>query len=504
MNDFKILFVDDEESIRMLALEILRDLGYHAQTEGNAMDAIKLMEREKFDILITDIKMPGINGIELIKKAKLLNPDITTIVITGYGSLETARMAIKEGAYDYILKPFDLTELKTAVNNAIEKKRLERENIRLREITKLFQVSQALRTDIMEEETLKLLLTTAINQTESQRGSILLLEDEGKRLLTISNAGFPHYRDTESYKVDDRIKLWIDGNEKTFIISSQPWLEEFAKEHDLIFIRSDHISIGNCLEKDDIMISVPIRMKQRFYGVINVIKTAGSANFTKGDLAFLGIIANQAATAIDNMMLLKNLHQTYYETVKALALILEAKDPYTYGHSDRVGDLCVFLGLKMGLSSKQIELLKIASSLHDIGKIAISESLLNKPMKLSDDEFNIIKKHPVIADEILKPIKFLENVRPIIRAHHERYDGKGYPDGLDGKILTPELNIIIAADAFDAMNSKRPYRDPLNLFKIKEEFKLNCGTQFDPEVGEIVIKYLENGELLNFIGRTKN
>lgn len=501
MSNPRILIVDDEEIIRNLVLEVIEDLGYRGSAVSDGYKAIESLKKERYDLMITDIKMPGIDGLELINKAKEVSPELITIIITGYASIETARKAIREGAYDYILKPFDLGELKTAISNAIEKRRLERENARLRELAELFHVSQAIRSHIAGEEVFNVLLGTAVAQSDSDRGLILALDDEGRYLLSISFTRFTE-AEKECYPVDEKVKLWINGEDKPFIIGSDPYLQKHSVQNGIHYFKANEISLGSMLDKDEQLIAFPLRVMDKFYGVMCVVKKGEGVLFTKGDIILLGIIVNQAATSIENMTLLRNIQHTYYDTVKSLALLLEARDPYTHGHSERVGDICVFLGLKIGLSSKDLELLKIASNLHDIGKIAINESLLNKPRKLTEEEFLMVRKHPVIGDEILKPIRFLEKARPLIRGHHERYDGKGYPDGLDKHTLTPLLNIIIIADAFDAMNSSRPYRNPLTIEEIKSELRENSGTQFDPQLSMLLLNNLENGDLVKFIGKS--
>jgi len=177
-------------------------------------------------------------------------------------------------------------------------------------------------------------------------------------------------------------------------------------------------------------------------------------------------------------------HSLYLSTVKSLASAIDAKDEYTRHHSTRVTDFTLKIAKNMGFSEKELEDLELAALLHDIGKIAVPESILNKPGKLTDEEFAKIKEHPGRGQEILKPVIELRDIGNVVRAHHEKYDGKGYPDGLKGKEIPLGARIMSIADAYDSITSERPYRNATSHRRALKEI-INCsGTQFDPEVVE--------------------
>jgi len=174
----------------------------------------------------------------------------------------------------------------------------------------------------------------------------------------------------------------------------------------------------------------------------------------------------------------------YISTIQALNKTIEAKDPYTSGHASRVEELAVRLGEDYNLPFDKIEDLKTAAILHDIGKIGIHDSILNKAAELSQEELQEIMKHPSIGAEIIDKVDFLKNITPIIKHHHERYDGKGYPDGLKGDEIPIEACILTIVDSYDAMISDRPYRKALSKEEALEEIRVNAGTQFHPELAE--------------------
>ena len=188
----------------------------------------------------------------------------------------------------------------------------------------------------------------------------------------------------------------------------------------------------------------------------------------------------------------QKLQQAYMESIETLRYTVEAKDPYTRGHSDRVSAYSVLLGTKLGLSEDDLETLKIGGLFHDIGKIGVPDSILLKTDKLTDDEYSEIKNHPSIGSHILSNATIFKNIIPIVKHHHERYDGKGYPSKLEGENIPYLARIAAIADSFDAMTSKRTYRDALPLEKVIAEFERCKGTQFDPKLTDIFLDILNN------------
>jgi HD-GYP domain-containing protein (c-di-GMP phosphodiesterase class II) len=179
-------------------------------------------------------------------------------------------------------------------------------------------------------------------------------------------------------------------------------------------------------------------------------------------------------------------------TIKTLAVAIEAKDYYTRGHSDGVTRYAVEIAQEMGLPEKEIEIIKHAGILHDLGKLGIDNAILRKPGKLTDEEYNLVKKHPELGENMLMPLKFLKDEKSIVRHHHERFDGTGYPDGIKGKAIPLGARIIAVADTFDAITSDRPYRPIYPMNKAVEEIRECSGTQFDPSVVEAFLQLIKN------------
>lgn len=188
------------------------------------------------------------------------------------------------------------------------------------------------------------------------------------------------------------------------------------------------------------------------------------------------------------------MRKMYLDTIRALAAAIDAKDPYTKGHSERVAEISVALAQELNLSDRDIENIEYTALLHDIGKIGIADSILGKTSGLTDEEFDKIKEHTIMGAKIIEPVDFLKNSYEAIYHHHEKYNGQGYPDGLKNESIPILARIIAAADAFDAMSSDRPYRKKLNKDKILKELKDQSGKQFDPEIVKALISILNRGK----------
>lgn len=188
----------------------------------------------------------------------------------------------------------------------------------------------------------------------------------------------------------------------------------------------------------------------------------------------------------------EKLEKAYLDSIQTLRYTVEAKDPYTRGHSDRVSEYSVLIGEALGLSEDDIKTLRVGGLFHDIGKIGIPDAILLKDSKLTDDEYSEIKNHPSIGAHILCNAEVFKDIIPIVKHHHERYDGHGYPSQLKGEDIPYLARITAVADAFDAMTSKRTYRNSLPIDVVKGEIEKNLGTQFDPEIGKVFLDILNN------------
>ncbi|MCX5771492.1 MAG: response regulator [Candidatus Hydrogenedentes bacterium] len=493
--DGSILVVDDEIVIRALLVDILTEEGYAVETAGSARDALNLLQQDNnFVILFTDIMMPEMDGIELIREARKITPTVIPIVMTGFATLETARAAVKEGAYDYVLKPFSLSEIKLAVTNAIERHRLENENARLREINELFNISEKITGMRDEEALLDFVLRAALDRVGARRGSLMVTTPDGKALEVAASVGLPE----EAAKTIVEMGRGISG---MVAKSARPLLvEDIGQSPDIE-------QISRRLQGDS-FVSVPLEQKwpsgyngplstiePHVLGVLNVTDKKDGSRFTEGDLKILSIVANHAAAALENARLIKSVEDAHLSTLQSIALLLEAKDAYTHGHSQRVRNYSVWAARRLGMAETDIEVLRLGAALHDVGKVGVKDGILNKRGEPTPEEWETIRRHPLVGYEVLMPVRVLRpEHRQLVRGHHERMDGSGYPDGLPGDQLSPVTRVIIVADAYDAMASDRAYRSALSPAQILEQLKQHSGTQFDPQVANAFVELVESGK----------
>lgn len=493
----KILVVDDESVIRGLLSDILLDEGYTVETAPGGDVALDILRDDgQFILLFTDIIMPEMNGIELIREARMLRPSLIPIVMTGYATLETARAAVKEGAYDYVLKPFSLSEVKLAVSNAFERYNLANENARLREVSQLVEISQAIATIRDERMLLDFVLRASLERVNAERGSLMLTTPKGDELEVAASIGVPKEAAHSVVQIGSGISGWVAAHNMPLFVAdihNHPEIEP----------------LGRGLEEDS-FISVPLERKTILDGrreqwdasepgvvaVLNVTHKRNGSVFSEADLKTLSIIANHASAALENVRLIQDVQRSHLSTLHSMALLIEAKDSYTHGHSERVRNYSVLAAQRLGMSKEAIDSLWLGATLHDIGKIGVNDGVLNKVDKLTDDEWAMIKQHPVIGYDVLKPVRFLSNDHlALVRSHHERVDGRGYPDGLEGDQLSELVRVIAVADAYDAMSSNRAYRAGLSGDQVIQELKRCSNAQFDPQVADLFVDLIASGEI---------
>lgn len=352
----------------------------------------------------------------------------------------------------------------------------------------LFKVSQAMNSLENQDKLYDLILEAALTAGEGSLGASLTLldSDQGRRTvckLWRGVAGEATGDDPDAQQMmettSERYHAYIADP------GTRPLLAHLeAVQPGMPFFRM-RVDSNQKME----MLSIPLQQSDALLGFINLIRKGNEGRMDDSTLQAISVLASHATASLENKKLFVRLEEAYLSSIKSLAKTLEFKDEYTYGHGERVARICMNIGKRMGMEEKALKILNNAALLHDIGKIGVVESVLNKKSGLDSKEWSKIKQHPVVGEEILRPISSLKEECRIVRHHHEREDGRGYPDGLYGSKLCLSEKIIIVADAFDAMNSKRAYRSPLDLSEIKQELTANKGSQFDEEVVDAFIEF---------------
>lgn len=345
----------------------------------------------------------------------------------------------------------------------------------VKELYLLQQIGQEL-SSILETELLLQRIVMHLKRSLDYERAAVALIDERTNELVVRAAEKPYAKKILSrlrLKLGQGIIGYVAKTGKTYICG-----DVSKNHHYFIFDKNTRSEIA-----------VPLKIGDKVIGVINIESYKKDA-FNKQDEELLCLIANQAAIAIQNSQLYNSLKQSYLESIKTLVSAIEAKDPYTAGHSERVRRYALKIAKRLKLSQQQIEELDYAGYLHDIGKIGISDTLLTKTKPLTQEEYNIIKEHPKIGHSILQHARHLSGACEIIRFEHERYDGTGYPNGLKKNKIPLGARIIAVADAYDAMTTDRPYRKALSKKEAIRRLKENRGTQFDPVVVRTFLKIL--------------
>jgi HD-GYP domain-containing protein (c-di-GMP phosphodiesterase class II) len=337
------------------------------------------------------------------------------------------------------------------------------------QLSVLYQISRTISSTLKLDDILQTILDFSIKISAAGRGSIMLL-DKKKRIFFIK---IPY---DKSEKNIDKITFAENENTIGWVVRNKKFLYIEDLENDKNFSKIKLIR-----RRIKQLLIIPIIVEDKVIGVINLENT--SLNSDTIDL--LRSFSEGAAIAINNARLYQKIQDSYFEITKALAQAIEAKDPYTHGHSARVVELTALIAQKLDLPEEEKELLKYAAMLHDIGKIGVRGIVLNNSKSLTVKEYDEIKKHPLVGESIIQPIELLQPIRPLIRHHHEWFNGKGYPDGLSGENIPLGARILAVADAYDAMKSDRPYRKALTEETAIRELKRGSGTQFDPKIVEI-------------------
>lgn len=348
----------------------------------------------------------------------------------------------------------------TAIHNARLFRRLEEAN-------------HALRASLREMERLNQELESSARQI---RDNNLMLERQVQQLRALHRAGKAM---TATLDLDQTLDA-ILAMTRDIISTSAGTIKLLDEESQEMCVRA---SAGTMPEPEK-RVDVPLRVGDR---VIGVFELGTLQKLGDEERRLLETMASQAAVAIENARLFEDTQRTYYETLRSLASALEARDAYTRGHSERVARISLLVATKLGLAEESRREIYSAAMLHDIGKIGVRDEILLKPARLTEPEMDVIRSHPALGDTILGPLKFLGRVARLVKHHHERWDGGGYPDGLSGDAIPLPSRIVAVADTYDALTTDRPYRRRMSHATALEEISANAGTQFDPAVVDALI-----------------
>lgn len=467
--DNRVLIVDDDPGIRETISQLIEELGYGCDTAPDGPEALVMLDSKPYLCVFTDIMMPKMTGLELIKKIKARDVSLPIIVITGYASLEIAIDAMKCGASDFLPKPFKVSQIRLLLSKMKREKLLLEENRKFSDTLQLHRLIDDLKGQL-EDKNKEISSLQAISEKiislKGIRDLVSAIVDVSKQLLGNAEVQF--------YPLDRRTQTLIDTHGGHDRIVHSDLMEGRIVRYD----NSPHD------EDRKFQTIFPLMIEGQVFGTLDIHSNTVLGEEREGKILYL---LHRSAERMENVALYEGLYENMLSTLKSMAKILDARDPHTSQHSTRVTNFSMAIANILGLTEDEKDVLYIAASLHDIGKVGIPDSILLKPDTLTDEEFTVIKKHPDIGADILKQLPPMARETEIIRYHHERFDGKGYPAGIAGSDIPLLSRIITLADSYDAMTSDRPYRKGLAIDKAIQEIMRCSGSQFDPELAGIFI-----------------
>jgi response regulator RpfG family c-di-GMP phosphodiesterase len=495
----RILVVDDERVIREMLSDFLGLEGYVVRTVEDGLQALEELQRRSYNLVISDLKMPNMNGLELIGKITELGIPVLTVIMTGFGTVETAIEAMKHGAYDYVLKPFRVEEVVHTVQRGLDRQRLQHENLRLKDALSIYRISEAIATSLSVEKVIDLVLEAVLDAVNADVANLLLEQADPNRKQGDPPGPFveharkvsPHLGASESVaplNMAEVIPLFQDD---------KPLLAHGARAHRFLAGPPEKRLVSFC--------SIPLKLKGRIIGMLSAYSYTKGAKFSEGQRKMLYVLGSRAAVSIENARLYESLvgsnkdlslanvslEENFRQTIIGFAHALEESDRYTRGHSERVSTYARLIAVGMRLPEPQIETVVKVGLLHDVGKIGIRNDRLNKPGKLTPEELAMFRSHPAKGKRILEPIPFMRDIVPGCFCHHEAWDGSGYPQGLSSDRIPLIGRIVAVADAYDAMTTDRAYRQALPHVIACGELERCSGTQFDPEIVRVFLAHIE-------------
>ncbi len=353
------------------------------------------------------------------------------------------------------------------------------------------ELALVLNSSLTQREIRTQAIQAVTNLLDAEVGSLLLVDEQTQDLFFEVALGEKEERVKQMrLRMGEGIAGWVAAND-------QPALINDVQNDPRYFRRAQ--TITNFITRN--MVCVPVRSKGRVIGVLEAINKKGAGPFTGEDLENGLMLANQVAVALESADLYTRLRQTFVDTAEALAAAVEKRDPYTGGHIKRVVEYSMAIARHLPAPLDDGEDLRLAAVLHDIGKIGIKDSVLLKQARLNDDEQRHMQQHPLVGEEILKHIEEMQAVRRVLRSHHEKWDGTGYPDGLRAERIPLHARIIAIADTFDAITTDRPYRKAADWKTAIAEIKRCAGTYYDPVLVKAFARACTAGDVTIVRGR---
>lgn len=489
MEKGRILIVDDDPLVRDVLSDIFTHTGnYSTESAVDGYAGIAKVHANDYDVVFTDLTMPGISGIDFLREARKLRPALPVVVITGYSSMENAVNAMREGAKDFISKPFNVSTVTSIADRIVGEKRL------LHKITVdgkgdttesfIGRLNAELFKKLQEISILQS-ISTELDGLYDNKDIYEKIVEMASRLLMVREVSFGIIENGSL-----KIRRAIGARESEIpVVGSLFERVVKTRDHYLASYGELNPHTGSLITSQ--FFSIPLSINDEVFGILNLANKGDGSVFTEDEVSLALTFAKKAAQRIENNALYEVFYNNLINTLRSLVLSIEARDSYTKQHSERVTSYALSIADIMNLNAEDKDALRFGGYLHDVGKIGVRDTILLKPDRLTPEEIIEIQQHPVIGGNIIKPLRFFPKERELILHHHERFDGTGYPDRLAGDRIPLTSRILAVADTYDAMTTSRPYRSARSHdFAIAE--LLRCSnTQFDAEVVRAFLQTLK-------------
>lgn len=474
----RVLIVDDELSFGQFVGEALTELGYTVTVALRPSEGLARLGEASFDVAVLDLNLPEMGGIELARRIKEKSPETQMIVLTGQPDMESAIEGIREGIFDYLQKgSIKVARLEKSVREACEKLRLARENRELlrrlgesnRLLTMLHEMAAALTGERHIDRVLEGIVRCARSLLGADVAHLVLFQRASGGELVVETCVGDGVEGLRGARLTP-----YEGIAAIVAQRDEPVLLELASAHPAYSPRFDRAATelpGYCC--------APVRRNT----VLGALSVAGCPDLRPEHKELLATLARQAAVAIENALYHDRSLNFFTHTSEILVSFLEKMDPFYEGHARGTAALADMLSRRIGIDDAERRSVHFGALLHDIGKLRLPPELLKTEKPLSDEQRALLRQHPVFGLEMLKPIFMLQDILPIVHAHHERWDGAGYPLGLKGDAIPLGARVVAIAEAFDAMTHRStPHGEKRSPEQGLAELQRCAGSQFDPQL----------------------
>ncbi len=446
-----------------------------------ALEIVRQIEGDRLAVVLSDQVMPEMKGIELLTRIKRARPHCQRVLLTGHAGLDAAIQAINEGALDkYFSKPIKQSaDFVTTIRRLLREYHLKVSGDALRHrLMAQFEFIRVVSATHSLANVLSAAATFVHEQMDAIGVAVILLEGDKLHVRAVEGR-IPSLAEGLVFDAHGSLASWVLKHRRPVAAQSEADLPPGVQP-------AGPIPMPQIL--------VPLVWGETPLGVIGVVGREDGRPFARDERMLMSFIADAAAVTIGGLKDREAIEQHYVNTMASLMETVEAKDNYTRGHTDRVMELALRLATTAGLKGNELTEVARAAALHDIGKIAVPEWVIDKPGRLDPEEFALMRMHCERGAKIVRHLTFLDGARRIILSHHERYDGQGYPNGLKGDEIPIGARILAIVDAYDAMTSDRPYRGAMTSAEALAEIEINADKQFDPNLVKLFLEIMRDAE----------